>query len=128
VRYFTAIVLILLCSACTTTASRITPEAITGDWISSEQLPDQRLADTRMYIRADGTFSGELQINTETVWAFAGRWTLNGNAITWEYTDSSLVLLIDDQSEVDTILQLNDREMQLRSSRHDTVRTLRRIE
>jgi hypothetical protein len=120
--------LLLLCSACTTIPPRITPEAITGDWVSSEQLPDQRLADTRMYIRADGTFSGDLQINTETVWAFAGRWTLNGNAITWEYTDSSLVLVIDDQSEVDTILQLNDLEMQLSSSRHDTVRTLRRIE
>ncbi len=127
-RYFTAIVLFLLCCACTTTASRITQDAITGDWISSEQLPDQRLADTRMYIRADGTFSGDLQINTEAVWTFGGRWTLHGNAITWEYTDSSLVLLIDDQSEVDTILQLHDREMQLRSSRHDTVRTLRRIE
>lgn len=122
-----SVLLVLLVGGCANRPARPTVAAITGDWLTSETLPDQRRADTRVHIQPDGTFSGDMQVGAETVWTFAGRWQLLANIIHWEYTDSSLVLLVDDLSEDDTILQLGEQEMQLRSSRHDEVRTLRRI-
>jgi beta-glucanase (GH16 family) len=106
----------------------IAAEQVTGTWISSEQIPEQGQVDTLMTIKADGSFSGSLLVNNETVWTFSGNWTLDGNAINWEYTESSLVLLVEDRSEVDTVLSLGQDEMELKSGRRDSVRTLRRVQ
>jgi beta-glucanase (GH16 family) len=103
-------------------------DQITGAWISSEQTPEQGQADTLMTIKADGSFSGSLLVNNETVWTFSGKWTLNGNTINWEYTESSLVLLIEDRSEMDTIVSLDQDQMTLKSGRRGGVRTMRRAE
>jgi hypothetical protein len=81
-----------------------------------------------MAIKADGSFSGSLLVNNETVWTFSGKWTLNGNTISWEYTESSLVLLIEDRSEVDTIVSLEQDQMTLKLGRRGGVRTMRRAE
>jgi beta-glucanase (GH16 family) len=105
----------------------VATENITGAWISSEQIPEQGDVDTLMAINADGSFSGSLLVNNETVWTFAGKWRLEGNAINWEYIDSSLVLLIEDYSEVDTILSLEQDQMTLKSGRWGSVRTLLRV-
>jgi beta-glucanase (GH16 family) len=102
-------------------------DQITGTWISSEQRPEQGQVDTLMTIKVDGSFSGSLLVNNETVWTFSGEWTLDGNAINWEYTESSLVLLVEDRSEVDTILSLGQDEMVLKSGRWRSVRALRRV-
>ena len=80
-----------------------------------------------MTINADGSFSGSLLVNNETVWTFTGKWQLKGNAINWEYIDSSQVLLLEDRSEVDTILTLEQDQMSLKSGRRGNVRTLRRV-
>ncbi len=102
-------------------------DQITGTWISSEQTQEQGQVDTLMSIKVDGSFSGSLLVNNETVWTFSGKWTLDGNTINWEYTESSLVLLIEDRSEVDTVLSLGQDEITLKSGRRDGVRTLRRV-
>lgn len=106
----------------------IAAEQVTGTWISSEQTPGQGQVDTLMTIKVDGSFSGSLLVNNETVWTFSGNWTLDKNAINWEYTESSLVLLVEDRSEVDTVLSLGQDEMTLKSGRRDGVRTLRRVQ
>jgi hypothetical protein len=87
-------------------------DQITGTWISSEQTQEQGQVDTLMTIKVDGSFSGSLLVNNE---------------INWEYTESSLVLLVEDRSEVDTILSLGQDEMVLKSGRWRSVRALRRV-
>jgi beta-glucanase (GH16 family) len=120
--------LLLFAAACLADPGLVTTDNITGAWISSEQTPDQGDADTLMTINADGSFSGSLLVNNQTVWTFGGKWTLDGHTINWEYTDSSLVLLIEDRSEIDTILSLEQHKMTLKSGRRGSVRTLRRVE
>lgn len=101
---------------------------IAGTWISSEQAPDQRRVDTLMTINPDGSFSGSLSLDSETVWVFSGAWTLDGNSVNWQYADSNLVLLQEDRSETDTILSIEQDVMTLKSGRHGNLRTLHRVE
>jgi hypothetical protein len=130
---FPAIKAMLLCVALLFTGNApaepapFAVEQVSGNWSSSEQVPDQGLVETLMTVHPDGTFSGSLLVNNETAWTFSGNWTLNGNTIHWAYTESSLVLLVEDSSEVDTILALDQDAMTLKSGRRGDVRTLRRV-
>jgi len=119
--------LLLFAVICLADPGLVTTDHITGTWISSEQTPNQGDADTLMTINADRSFSGSLQVNNETVWTFSGKWRLKGNAINWEYIDSSLALLLEDRSEADTILSLEQDQMTLKSGRWGSVRTLHRV-
>jgi hypothetical protein len=121
-------VLLLLAGTALAEPGLVTVEQISGTWISSEQTTDKGQADTLMNIRPDGSFSGSLLVNNETVWTFSGNWRLNGDIINWEYTGSSLVLLIEDRSEVDTIVSLGSDEITLKSGRRGGLRTLQRVE
>lgn len=121
------VVLLLFAGSALAEPGLVTVEQMTGTWISSEQTPEQGQADTLMNIRPDGSFSGSLLVNNETVWTFSGNWTLKGDIINWEYTGSSLVLLIEDRSELDTIVSLGQGEMTLKSERRGGVRTLHRV-
>ncbi len=126
-RYLLLLMLVMGSSHTLAEPGSINSEQITGNWSSSEQVPDQGLVETLMTIHPDGTFSGSLLVNNETAWTFSGNWTLDGNTIHWAYTESSLVLLVEDRSETDTILALDQDAMTLKSGRRGDVRLLRRV-
>ena len=70
------IVLLLFAGSALAEPGLVTVERISGTWISSEQTREQGQADTLMTINTDGSFSGSLLVNNETVWTFSGNWTL----------------------------------------------------
>jgi hypothetical protein len=118
---------LLLCACTLVTGGAPLAQRLAGDWVTSEQQEGTGTVTTRMHIVDDHTFSGSLQVDGRTVWTFAGNWQLDDKNITWEYTDSSMILLQEDLAEVDTILRLDDATLELQSGRHGNVRTLTRV-
>jgi hypothetical protein len=40
--------------------------------------------------RSDGTFAGEVSGKSKVVWIFAGKWSISGDIVHYEYTQSSV--------------------------------------
>ena len=40
--------------------------------------------------RGDGTFTGQLAQDSKVVWTYAGKWSLAGDTLNYEYTKSSV--------------------------------------
>lgn len=120
----------ILCTTCTSafsSAGVISPETIYGEWQATENHPQRGDIDTVFVINADGTFSGSLSINGEPVWQYSGTWELEGNRITWEYLESSIILLQEDKADIDEVLSVTGDTLTYRSLRRDTVSTLQRV-
>jgi len=126
----TLLYLVILCAACRVVLSEnvvITPGVLVGEWHATAAHPEQGNIDTVFVINADASFSGSLAINNEPVWQYSGIWKLEGNRITWEYLESSLVLLNEDQAETDEILSVTDNALTYRSGRRGTENILYRV-
>ncbi len=120
--------LLAVCASAADVPLSIDAQLLYGTWVSSERVPDQGSVETRFVINRDATFSGTLMVNGDQVWGYSGTWSLDGNHITWHYTSSSLVLLVEDQAEVDELLSVGNDTLSYRSGRHGTIHTLRRVE
>ena len=124
------VTLLLLVSLCTGGAIAdpvpINPEMIIGTWNATERHPEQGNIETVFTINADSTFSGTMTVNNTPVWLYAGSWTLEGNAITWVYLESNIILLQEDKQDTDIILSVTDESLSYRSLRRGKESTLQR--
>jgi len=102
-------------------------ELLIGTWQASELTPDNKDAVTLFTINPDHTFSGSLAVPDRKTWTYSGSWHLAGNKITWEYKDSSLVLLNEDKADTDVILFLDSSELRLHSKNKEATTTLHRV-
>ena len=122
------VLLLLVCSTGTAASEfGIDPELLIGTWKASEITPDNKNAITSFTISPDHTFSGSLAVTGMKTWTYSGTWRLSDNRITWEYKDSSLVLLNEDAADTDVILFLDSSELRLLSENKETTTSLYRV-
>ncbi len=57
---------------------------------------------------ADGTYSGHVAHKGELVWEFAGKWSIAGKILTYEYTRSSCENIPPGTKDQDKLLELAD--------------------
>jgi len=122
-----AFLLLVYSMGTTAGESGIDPELLVGTWKASEVTPDNKDAVTLFTISPDHTFSGSLAVTDRKTWTYSGTWRLAGNRITWEYKDSSLVLLNEDAADTDVILFLDSSELRLHSENKAATTSLYRV-
>ena len=54
----------------------------------------------------DGTFDGEVSDKSKMIWHFAGRWSLSGDTIHYDYTRSSLESIHTGIKDVDKLVEV----------------------
>jgi hypothetical protein len=107
-------------------AAAIDPETLYGAWTVSEQHPDAGEVVTLFSVNADSTFAGTMTVAGNVVWEYSGNWYLDGNLITWFYTQSTPPLMLVDETEVDEIIAVDSEKLTYRSGTRDVLETLYR--
>ena len=104
----------------------IDPETLYGEWTVKEQHADAGEVVTLFSINADGSFAGTMTVADKVVWSYSGNWYLDGNLITWFYTQSTPALMLADETEVDEIIAVDSEKLTYRSGKRDVLETLYR--
>jgi hypothetical protein len=104
----------------------IDPETLYGEWTVKEEHPDAGEVVTLFSINADSSFAGTMTVAGNIVWSYSGNWYLDGNLITWFYTQSTPALMLADETEVDEIIAVDSQKLTYRSGKRDVVETLYR--
>jgi hypothetical protein len=104
----------------------IKPETLYGEWMVKEQHPDAGEVVTLFSINADSSFAGTMTVAGNVVWSYSGNWYLDGNLITWFYTQSTPALMLADETEVDEIIAVDSEKLTYRSGKRDVLETLYR--
>jgi hypothetical protein len=107
-------------------AVAIAPESLHGQWTVKEQHPDAGEVITLFSINPDSSFAGTMTVAGNVVWSYSGNWYLDGNLITWFYTESTPPLMLVDETEVDEIIAVDSEKLVYRSGKRDVVETLYR--
>jgi hypothetical protein len=107
-------------------AAAIDPGSLHGEWIVKEQHPDAGEVVTLFSINPDSTFAGTMTVAGNVVWSYSGNWYLDGNLITWFYTQSTPPLMLVDETEVDEIITVDSEKLVYRSGKRDVLETLYR--
>ena len=107
-------------------APAIAPESLHGQWTVKEQHPDAGEVITLFSINPDSSFAGTMTVAGNVVWSYSGNWYLDGNLITWFYTQSTPPLMLVDETEVDEIITIDSEKLTYRSGKRDVVETLYR--
>jgi len=113
--------------AADTPAAEFSAESLYGQWIVKEQHPEAGEVVTLFSINSDASFAGTLTVAGEVVWTYSGAWSLDGNLITWIYTESTPPLMQVNEAEIDEILSIDDEKLTYRSGTRDVVETLYRV-
>jgi len=109
-----------------TAVAVIDPETLYGEWTVKEQHPDAGEVVTLFSINADSSFAGTMTVAGNVVWSYSGNWYLDGNLITWFYTQSTPALMLADETEVDEIIAIDSEKLIYRSGKRDVLETLYR--
>lgn len=109
-----------------TPAAAIEPESLHGQWTVKEQHPDAGEVITLFSINPDNSFTGTMTVAGDVVWRYSGNWYLDGNLITWFYTQSAPPLMLVDETEVDEIITVDSEKLVYRSGKRDVLETLYR--
>jgi hypothetical protein len=104
----------------------IDPGTLYGEWIAKEQHPDAGEVVTLFSINADSSFAGTMTVADNVVWRYSGNWYLDGNLITWFYTQSMPALNLADETEVDEIITVDSEKLIYRSGKRDALETIYR--
>jgi len=107
-------------------APAIAPESLHGQWTVKEQHPDAGEVITLFSINPDSSFAGTMSVAGNVVWSYSGNWYLDGNLITWFYTQSTPPLMLVDETEVDEIITVDSEKLVYRSGKRDVLETLYR--
>lgn len=79
----TSFVFVLL--TCAASLASPTKDQLIGHWrCTHKQLTSEHT------FRADGTFTGSVAEDGKVAWTYAGKWSVVGNILNYEYTESSL--------------------------------------
>jgi hypothetical protein len=109
------------------TVAAINPEMLYGQWTVKEQHPDAGEVVTLFSINPDSSFAGTMTVAGNVVWSYSGNWYLDGNLITWFYTQSTPPLMLVDETEVDEIITVDSDKLVYRSGKRDVLETLYRV-
>jgi hypothetical protein len=112
--------------AASATAPRIDPATLHGEWIVREQHPEAGEVVTLFSINPDSSFAGTMTVAGNVVWRYSGNWYLDGNQMTWFYTESTPPLMLVDTTEVDEIIAIDSEKLVYRSGKRDVLETLYR--
>jgi hypothetical protein len=104
----------------------IDPVTLYGEWTVKEQHPDAGEVVTLFSINSDSSFAGTMTVAGNVVWRYSGNWYLDGNLITWFYTQSTPPLMLADETEVDEIIDVDSEKLIYRSGKRDVLETLYR--
>jgi len=97
-----------------------------GEWTVREQHPEAGEVVTLFSINSDSSFAGTMTVAGDVVWSYSGNWYLDGNLITWFYTESTPPLMLADETEVDEIILIDSEKLTYRSGTRDVLETLYR--
>jgi len=104
----------------------IDPVTLYGEWTVKEQHPEAGEVVTLFSINSDSSFAGTMTVAGNVVWSYSGNWYLDGNQITWFYTQSTPPLMLVDETEVDEIIVVDNEKLTYRSGKRDVLETLYR--
>ncbi len=104
----------------------IDPEALHGEWTVKEEHPEAGEVVTLFSINPDSSFAGTMTVAGKVVWRYSGNWYLDGNLITWFYTQSTPPLMLVDETEVDELVSVDNEKLVYRSGKRDVLETLYR--
>ncbi len=107
-------------------AATIDPVTLYGEWTVREQHPEAGEVVTLFSINSDSSFAGTMTVAGDVVWSYSGNWYLDGNLITWFYTESTPPLMLADETEVDEIILIDSEKLTYRSGTRDVLETLYR--
>jgi hypothetical protein len=94
---------------------------LAGEWLYSDASQSCR------YVFAkDGTFSGEVKANGESVSRFKGRWAVEGDALLYEYTGDALGRIPPGTRDRDKLLKTAQTEFVIEAN-DGNQRTYRRV-
>jgi hypothetical protein len=103
------------------------PSELLGTWHCEDFDAEVGHLRSEMTIRENGTFTGFVEIDNERAWNFAGNWELNGNALTYTYTDSDLAEIQPGFVDKDTIVKLDRQSLHLLSLKGQSVVCTRKL-
>jgi hypothetical protein len=104
----------------------IDPATLYGEWTVKEEHPEAGEVVTLFSINNDSSFAGTMTVAGNVVWSYSGNWYLDGNLITWFYTQSTPPLMLVDETEVDEIIAVDSEKLTYRSGTRDVLETLYR--
>ena len=104
----------------------IDPATLYGEWTVKEEHPEAGEVVTLFSINNDSSFAGTMTVAGNVVWSYSGNWYLDGNLITWFYTQSTPSLMLADETEVDEIILVDSEKLTYRSGTRDVLETLYR--
>ena len=113
-------------TAATGQVAAIDPASLYGEWTVKEQHPEAGEVVTLFSINPDSSFAGTMSVAGKVVWNYSGNWYLEGNQITWFYTQSTPPLMLVDETEVDEIITVDGDKLVYRSGKRDVLETLYR--
>jgi hypothetical protein len=58
-------------------------------------------------LNSDGTFTGEVLVNSKTTWSYSGTWAVKDNKILWNYTRSSLPMPESERIDSDEVMSVD---------------------
>jgi hypothetical protein len=105
----------------------IDPATLHGEWMVKEQHPDAGEVVTLFSVNPDSSFAGTMTVAGNVVWSYSGNWYLDGNLITWFYTESTPPLMLVDETEVDEIIAVDSEKLVYLSGKRDVQETLYRV-
>lgn len=88
---------------------------IIGTWTKAQALPDGRTMSARISFVRDNTFNGVVSIGQHPYWTYAGKWQIEGRALTYHYQQSSVPLGEADKTDVDDIVSVGGSSLVVRS-------------
>ena len=93
--------IIFLCFASQISIAEPTNKQLIGHW----SYADEHLISEYTF-REDGTFTGQVTQDTKVIWTFAGKWSLTGDTLNYEYTKSSLERIPVGTTDHDKLLEV----------------------
>ena len=76
-------------------------ELLLGRW----HYADEKQSCTYTF-SSDGTFAGEVTEKSRVIWVFAGKWSISGSSIHYEYTQSSLERVPAGSTDEDKLVEI----------------------
>ncbi len=97
--------------------------ALIGTWHDEQKVQGNTLTSDVTFAK-DGTFSGFVDNNGRRMWNFAGKWTLTGNALHYDYTKSDFAQIPAGSKDDDVVIEITSTTLKLKSKSGDQVTTL----
>ncbi len=88
--------------------------ALVGTWHDERTVQGAKFT-SDMTLAKDGTFSGYVDQNGRRIWNFAGKWTLTGKALHYDYTKSDSAQVPAGTKDDDVVLEVTPTKLRLKS-------------